>query len=697
MIIAGAGSGKTRVITHRVAHLILELGVPSYNILAVTFTNKAAGEMKQRVEKILQQANFDLGLPLVATFHSFCVRILRADIDKLAIERSFTIYDDKDSLSLIKKIVKKMGLEEDINIKQVASYIDKAKNNLWTSADLRANSSYHLADKITQIYAEYQRELKAADGLDFGDLISRTVELFQKFPDVLDKYQERFKYIMVDEYQDTNEAQYVLTNLLAQKYRNLVVVGDDDQAIYSWRGANIQNILSFEDDFPEAKVVKLEQNYRSTQNILDAAWQVICKNSGRKEKKLWTEQGRGDLISLVECFSEVDEGERIIGQIEDLILERRARYRDFALLYRTNAQSRVLEEAFLRHGIPYQIIGGVKFYARKEVKDIIAYLRLLLNENDVVSLLRVINVPPRKIGEKTIETVQNFANTQGLSFWQALLRTEEIDSLGPQTKVAISRFVEVVLSLRKEASKLAVSSLVRQVIERSGYKKMLMAEATEENKDRMGNLEELLSVAKKYDQMDRPDGLLLFLEEVALVSDLDNMEEGKNGVILMTLHNAKGLEFPYVFVTGMEEELFPHFNSLDDAAALEEERRLCYVGMTRAKKKLFLTLARSRLIYGTTKNNEPSRFLLDISPDLLQGAFVGSLDAVSNYSTDDEYSQEPEYMDINAGDLVSHPTFGRGKVVSVQGGVATVSFDNDKYGVKRLALSVAPLEKEKDF
>ncbi|TSC53877.1 MAG: DNA helicase II / ATP-dependent DNA helicase PcrA [Parcubacteria group bacterium LiPW_39] len=610
LIVAGPGSGKTRVLTHRVAYLISQ-GVNAENILAVTFTNKAAQEMKERIKKLISlEAKRDFKLPTIGTFHAVCARILRLEAKALGWSRDFVIFDDKDSLSLIKKIMAELNIsEEQFNPAAVQSAISSAKSEVMDEADFAEQAVDFFPQTVAKIYAVYQARLKKAQALDFDDLIMLVIKLFESEPEILAKYQEKFKYILVDEYQDTNHAQYRLINLLAKKYRNLFVIGDDSQNIYSWRGADFRNLLNFEKDYPEAKVVLLEQNYRSTKNILDAAQQIIIKNKLRKNKKLLTENQAGQPVTIFGSQDEKEEAYFVVGEISRL---KRAnpglKLSDFAVLYRTNAQSRALEEAFLKVGHPYKIVGGLKFYDRKEIKDLLAYLRLLQNPQDLLSLERIINTPPRGFGDDV--------NAGELLDEPKLL----LNKMTPRRQRAWDNFSQLMDELRQAAKALPLSHLLKKVMAKIKYEDFIrrLAERTGEKEERWENVKELFTVAKKYDALPPTEALEIFLEEAALMSNHDEVETDKNLVNLMTLHCAKGLEFSVVFISGLEEGIFPHSRSLIDTWQMEEERRLCYVGITRAKQKLYLTVSRTRQLFGATLVNPPSRFLSDIPSHLVE-------------------------------------------------------------------------------
>lgn len=705
LIVAGAGSGKTRVLTYRVAYLIKEKGISPWNILAVTFTNKAAHEMKERLVKLLggNMPNagkyFDPSLPTVGTFHAVCVQILRKHVHLLDFENKFVIYDDADQLALIKQIMRDLNIDENkTNPKAIGSHISGAKSELITPQEYQKMAMGYFSEKVAQIYKPYQDKLKQNQALDFDDLIMKTVELFQNFPEILNEYQEKFRYILVDEYQDTNHAQYVLVNLLAKKYRNLCVVGDGDQSIYSWRGADIRNILTFEKDYPEAKVIKLEQNYRSSQNILDAAHNVIVKNIKRKEKKLWTERASGPKIKVYTASDEREECEIIVDEIRKKLYGYEfPPYTDFVVLYRTNAQSRIVEEVFMRYGIPYKIVGGVKFYARKEIKDMLAYLRMIQNPNDTVSVLRIINTPPRKIGSRTLEVLQEYSRMRGVSFFEVLKNVDKIPELNEGKKEVLKKFLKLWKELIRANAQFPASGVIKQVLHLAKYKDFLLEDGTPEGEIRFENVQELISVANKYDRLETGISLATFLEEVSLISDIDSLDDKDNAVTLMTLHSAKGLEFPHVFIIGLEEGIFPHSRSLLERDQLEEERRLMYVGITRAEKELFLLHAKERLLYGEQRRNAPSQFLDDIPENLVERNaegydtfFPGEEGSYGTKPIPSEELEEPRIA-FSEGDKVAHEFFGEGKILEVLGDVATVRFQNGD--IRKLALSVAPMKK----
>jgi len=608
LVVAGPGSGKTKVLTHRVAYLI-EQEVTPQEILAVTFTNKAANEMKERIQKLLAHNKFakpgtPAHLPLLGTFHSICARLLRFEGQALGYKKDFTIFDDKDSLTLIKKVMLELEISDDqFKPQSIQEVISSAKNELLDFDTFTSQAAGFFQQTAAKIYAGYQTSLKKNNAMDFDDLIMNAVELFKKNPAVLEKYQNRFRYILVDEYQDTNHSQYLFIKMLAAKNKNICAVGDFDQSIYAFRGADFRNILNFEKDYPEAKIVFLEQNYRSTQNILDAAHSVIKQNKNRKEKRLWTENLAGQLITLYASRDEQDEGTFIIKEISRLKKEHRLSFKDFTVLYRTNAQSRAIEEAFLKYGFPYKVVGTLKFYERKEIKDLLAYLRLLQNSRDPISLERVINLPPRGLGKlKSEEILQS----------QAVL----LSSFTPKKMKTLEDFQNLILKLSELSKILPLSQILKQIIKETGFKEFIL-DGTIEGEGRWENVNELFTVTQKYDALTPTESLSAFLEEVALMSNHDDVETEKDLANLMTLHTAKGLEFPVVFIVGCEEGIFPHSRSLLDAWQMEEERRLCYVGITRAKQFLYLTWASQRNLYGSIQVNPPSRFLFDIPKHLI--------------------------------------------------------------------------------
>ncbi len=624
LILAGAGSGKTRVLTHRVAYMIEEAGINPWNIMAITFTNKAAQEMRERVDKIVSFGSEDVW---VSTFHSTCVRILRRFIDKLGYDRSFTIYDTDDQKIVMRDVCKRLNIDTKVyKERSLLSAISAAKDELISPDEYRAMYPGDFAkQKIAEVYKAYQADLKKNNALDFDDLIVKTVELFRNNPDVLDYYQERFKYIMVDEYQDTNTAQFKFVSLLAAKYKNLCVVGDDDQSIYKFRGANIYNILNFEQEYPEARVIKLEQNYRSTKLILDAANDVIHHNNGRKSKKLWTSNDDGDQVDFCQYYNETEEAEGIVTDIMTCVAEHKAEYKDCAVLYRTNAQSRSLEERCVIKGIPYRIVGGQNFYQRKEIKDLLAYLKTIDNGQDDVAVRRIINVPKRGIGATSVSKVDEFAAYNQISFFDAAKMADEIPGLAGRSAEKIKSFADQILVYRSKLPYVGISGLFDEIIEDTGYVRELEAEQTPEAESRIENIDELKNKIISYEEENEQDGketsLSEFLSEVSLVADIDSLDEDDNRVVLMTLHSAKGLEFPYVWLAGMEDGLFPSYMSIvaeDNGESIEEERRLCYVGITRAMKHLKLTCAKTRMMHGQTQFNKVSRFIKEISPKHLK-------------------------------------------------------------------------------
>ncbi len=712
LILAGAGSGKTRVLTHRIAYLIDELGVNPWNILAITFTNKAAGEMRERVDSLV---GFGAESIWVSTFHSTCVRILRRYIDRIGFDNNFTIYDSDDQKSVMKDVCKRLQIDTKVyKEKAILGAISSAKDELISPEEYTLNTMGDFGKKkIADAYREYQQQLKSSNALDFDDLIVKAVELFQNCPDVLEYYQERFKYIMVDEYQDTNTAQFKLISLLASKYKNLCVVGDDDQSIYKFRGANIGNILNFEQVFPDARTIKLEQNYRSTQTILDAANVVIKNNVGRKAKTLWTANGEGDPIDFQQFLTAYEEAEYIVGDISKKVRSGEYTYNDCAILYRTNAQSRLFEEKFLMSNIPYKIIGGINFYARKEIKDLLSYLKTVDNARDDLAVRRIINVPKRGIGATTLTRVQDYAVVNGISFYEALKRADDIPALG-RSAAKIKPFVTFIQTLRSQAEFLSVHELLSEIIEQTGYVKELEAEDTDEATARIENIDELITKVVSYEEEEQEPTLGGFLEEVALVADIDSLEEESNHVVLMTLHSAKGLEFPNVYLAGLEDGVFPSYMTImsDDPTDIEEERRLCYVGITRAMQHLTLTSARQRMIRGETQYNRVSRFIQEIPRDLVsigiplepkvkelpkQTAYIQAKNAfkAKAFEPKDFKVTKSDSLDYEVGDTVKHIKFGVGIVEKiVEGGKdyeVTVNFE--KAGVKKMFAAFAKLKK----
>ena len=720
LIVAGAGSGKTRVITRRIGYLMSQ-GVNPYNILAITFTNKAADEMGERVK----QFSSHKGL-WVSTFHKMCSRILRSNIDRLGYSRDFSIYDSTDQLNRVKSIMAELQLDTaQWKPRAIVSSISNAKNKLIDPESFSLNASDYYRRNVAQIYTKYQALLKANNALDFDDLLVKTIELFKTYPDILEMYRDKFRFILIDEYQDTNYAQYVITRLLADKYKNICVTGDPDQSIYGWRGADIRNIMDFEKDYPDAKVVLLEQNYRSTKNILHAASSVIQQNRYRKKKTLWTENINGEKIKLIYCDSEHGEADEIVRLIKGLN-GNGIKYSDIAIFYRTNAQSRVLEISLRNNGIPYAIVGGVEFYQRKEIKDILSYLRLCVNPNDEVALERSINTPTRGIGNTTVRKLKDWAVARDTSFLNAMQQVDAITEINSKSASLIKRFNGLILKLQ-QLPKTPVEAIIKQVVEETKYIEFLRESGEKESEDRIANVEELINAAHEFDLTYPETDLQGFLEEVALVSDVDELEDSVESVTLMTLHTAKGLEFPVVFITGMEEGLMPHSESKDSDEEIEEERRLCYVGITRAMKELFLTHARRRMRNGQTNPCEPSRFLDEIPKEILDeidrtnrnylydtyGAKnpfstiaenKTSLEAIFNFDLNDTGTSDlandmlvKDSISFSSGEVVRHPVFGIGRILEVCGNKekasAMISFNIG--GTKHLMLAYAKLEKIK--
>lgn len=685
LLLAGAGSGKTKTLTHRIAHLISQ-GISPYRILAVTFTNKAAQEMKERAYKLIktfQHPTFnirlpisDLRLPFLGTFHSICARFLRQEIHHLGYNKNFNIYDADDQLSAVKQSMRKLNYNtNEINPRSIHAMISSAKNELETPDQMKARSSEYIEKITAQTYQVYQQFLKENNALDFDDLIMLTIKLFKTNPQILKKYQQKFSHILVDEYQDTNRAQYIFIKLLTKQHQNITVVGDDWQSIYSWRGANIGNILNFEKDFPNTRTLKLEQNYRSTQNILNAAHCVIEKNKSQKKKKLWTKNQPGEKPSLFEAEDEKSEANFIIQEI----INKNQPFNNFVILYRTNAQSRALEETSLKNNIPYKIVGGLRFYERKEIKDILAYLRLINSPEDSVSLNRIINVPPKRIGSKTIGRLEKLSKEKKLDYITAAAKAGHLP-LQNQIRNNLQQFGLTMQYLQKKAKKINLTFLIDLLLSKTNYKDFIL-DGSEEGEYRWENIQELKTVAGKYDNS--KNGLANFLEEVALIADIDQVDDKKNAITLMTVHSAKGLEFNTVFIAGLEENLFPHSRSAYSDEELEEERRLCYVAMTRAQKKLYLIHAKSREIYGNTQANPPSRFIKDIPKKLLEKRFTKKQTPL--------YKNKIKNCEFKSGDKVSHQQFGQGLVIGFQKDLITVIFANT--GIKKLSLKFAKLKK----
>ena len=709
LILAGAGSGKTRVLTTRIAHLIEDKGVQAVNILAITFTNKAANEMRERVEETLGSDTKDMW---ISTFHSCCVRILRKDINRIGYNRSFVIYDSSDQVTLVKDCLKELNLSDKVfEPKVVISTISGAKDKLYNPAQFKA---MHLSDnrmsKMADIYALYQDRLKRNSALDFDDLIYRTVELLKENPEVLDFYRSRFKYIMVDEYQDTSKAQYELIKILARQHQNICVVGDDDQSIYGWRGADIRNILEFERDYDDVHVVKLEQNYRSTQVILDAANTVISNNIERKRKKLWSEKKEGELIKIQLSDNEIDEADFITDMIAKISREQNRSYKDFAVLYRANAQARPIEDALNRSQTPYNIYGGTKFYERKEIRDLVAYLRVIQNPQDDISLKRIINVPRRGIGLRTIEKIEDRASLKQESIYSVLIDIETNSDISTKARNSISGFVDTVGTLRTIKEVYPVSKLIEKVLETTGYIDELSKEKSEEDQDRIDNLKEFISIALEFEQNSEEQDLQTFLTGVALTSETSSDEENDK-VSLMTIHTSKGLEFPVVFLIGMEEGLFPISRAVRSMSEsdIEEERRLCYVGITRAKETLYMTLTQKRTLYGKTNPSIASRFMEELPKECIEKLNKMEKELTyskSNYNVLDKYKQkymnnmnksavannvnatikdsrkETDIDDIKPGTRVHHAKFGVGTVVGMMGTDVTIAFVQQ--GIKKI-------------
>jgi DNA helicase-2/ATP-dependent DNA helicase PcrA len=692
LIVAGAGSGKTRALTHRIAYLIRERGVSPYAVLAITFTNKAAREMAERVQGLLG-GRIAEGM-WILTFHSACARILRREHEHLGLPGRFTIYDEGDTERLLSAVLRDLDLDvKRFPPRAMAAAIGRAKDHVLSAAEFASAAGNFYEQTIARVYQAYEERKRSAGALDFDDLIAQTVLLFREHPEVLEHYQERFLYVLIDEYQDTNRAQYQLVNLLAARHRNLCVVGDADQGVYSWRGATIQNLLDFERDYPDAEVFLMEQNYRSTSSILAVANALIEHNVQRKPKSLWTETDGGELAVRYRADDEHEEALFVAEEIHRLVDVEGHRYSDVAIFYRTNAQSRVLEDVFMRAGTPYRVVGGVRFYQRREVKDVLAYLRLLVNPQDVVSARRVINSPKRGMGEATVGALEGFALTEGIAFMDAVRRVDEIDTLAARAKGAVAGFLQVMDAL---AAALGDGAGPRRMVEaaatESGYILELESERTVEAEGRIENLRELGGVAEEFEQRE-PEGVLAdFLEQTALFGEQDEYDEESGSVTLMTLHNAKGLEFPVVFIIGLEDGVFPHYRSMGDPAALEEERRLMYVGVTRARERLYLTHAWSRMLFGTSSYNPPSRFLGEIPSELVRAIEEDESGEVA--STIREAVQgRRETLQVAAGDTVLHDRWGEGVVLAVSGSgtdaEATVRFEDA--GEKRLLLAYAPL------
>ncbi len=747
LVLAGAGSGKTTVLTNRIAHLLrfgcaygsryvpqnlsvndLEVmeeyinkaersdkpvPLPDFissllqyrpvlpgNILAITFTNKAAREMKERVVQLVGESAYDIW---ISTFHSACVRILRRDIDKIGYTRNFIIYDDVDQQAVIKDCIKELNLHEKYyNPKEIRTIINRLKDQVkGTDEYIKEVRGSYREEKIGEIYQLYETRMKKNNALDFGDLINKTVELFTLRPDVLDYYRRKFQYILVDEYQDTNIAQYIFIKLLSEYHGNICTVGDDDQFIYGWRGADIRNILEFEKDFANATVVKLEENYRSTQNILNAANNVIQNNIGRKPKQLWTRQNEGSKVKIYQASSEHDEAEFICGEIKALMEYQGLKAGDFAVLYRVNAQSRVLEEAMIKYGLPYRIYKGLRFYDRKEIKDIIAYLRLIVNPNDDVSLKRIINVPRRGIGTATIETLERAAADSGESIFGVAVDLDDNNVLNTRAAARVKSFIDLIIGLMAKSETMGVADFIETVLDETDYLSELKKEGDSDGLSRLENIKEFISAAREFENANEDANLLDFLENIALVSDIDNMDNDGCAVVLMTLHSAKGLEFPVVFVAGLEEGLFPLARSIENPDEMEEERRLCYVGLTRAKEQLYLSYSRRRTLYGDTIGCIPSRFIQEIPEELLE-PIGDEPDIFSSYASSRRGYRKFQYASgskgssrFSLGDKVIHNRFGRGTIVAMEGEGSDlrIKIAFEQGGIRSFMAELAPLKK----
>jgi DNA helicase-2/ATP-dependent DNA helicase PcrA len=722
LLFAGAGSGKTRVLTHRVAYLISVYGVSPRHLLAVTFTNKAAQEMKERIGRLVGE--YVARHLWVGTFHATCVRLLREYGEKAGLNRDFVVYDDGDQLTLIKECLRQLDIDEKkFTPRNILSRISRAKEQLILPEEWHLHF-FDFFDKICgKVYPVYQEKLKQNNALDFDDLLTTAVRMLQQNPDILERVQNRFRYILVDEYQDVNHVQYVLLKIIADKYRHLCVVGDDDQSVYGFRGANVQIILQFEQDYPEAKVLKLEQNYRSTKTILEAAYGVVKHNRGRKDKKLWTENDHGVPILRQESLNEQEEAVWIAQKIREEIKAGGRKWSDFAILYRTNAQSRALEDVFVNWNTPYKIVGGVRFYERKEVKDVLAYLRVLYNPLDSISLRRIINVPPRGIGAASITALEEEMALSGRNLWDILQDIGSVSQISARARAKLAEFAALLVDLRSQRHELSVTELTQAVLDRSGYERTLQEENTIESLNRLENVQELLSKTRQFEAETETPTLAAFLENVSLVADIDSLDAAANAVTMMTLHSAKGLEFPVVFLAGMEENVFPHFRSMEKDSEMEEERRLCYVGITRAKEELYLTYASRRTLFGNISYNAPSRFVREIPKDLFHSgkAKGGRGPALSSFDPDEDFSTTPRNRRVNpdiklwdsgpqsprqqqkvrevegfkVGTKVRHAKFGVGVVLNISGEddntMIEVVFPN--VGPKKLLLSLAKLEK----
>ena len=692
LILAGPGSGKTRVITQRVAYLVKVCGINPYHIMAVTFTNKAAQEMKERLEQLLGQACEALTL---GTFHAICAHILRSESKSSGLDPRFIIYDEEDQINVIKQVLQELNLDpKQYSPRALHSAISAAKSRIITPDDYTKLVNSYFEEIVQRVYPRYQQLLNQSQALDFDDLLMKAVQLFKEHPQVLTRYQSRYVHILVDEFQDTNIAQYALVKQLAGKYRNVCVVGDPDQSIYSWRFADLRNILSFEKDYPQAKVVFLEQNYRSTKTILGVASAIISANAQRKPKNLWTENEIGNKVVTMENYSEEDEAQSVVSEIEKIIGQNHLSFKDCAVMYRVNAQSRALEETFVRYGVPYKLVGGTRFYQRQEVKDIIAYLRVIQNPQDNVSLTRIINVPTRGIGQGTLNKLRDWARAHDISLYEALEQVAEEKVLRPQINQALIGFFTLIHELIAQSRQLSLAELLDQVLERTKYREYILA--NERGEEKWENVIELHSVAKEYDELHPEKALASFLEKVSLVSDIDELDEKADAVTLITLHQAKGLEFPVVFIVGIEEGILPHRKSFDDPGEMEEECRLLYVGVTRAQKRLFLSYSRRRSLFGSSTATQPSRFLENIPPQLVT---IKSLWEQTPSLPIGAYSQSSPHplpvLTLKVGDYVRHSKFGNGIVMNClptkDDHEVTVAFE--QASVKKLLLSLAPLEK----
>ena len=718
LVIAGAGSGKTRVITRRVGYLV-EQGTAPANILSITFTNKAANEMKERLGEFL-----DLRGMWVSTFHAMCSRILRSEIEQMGFTRNFSIYDTADQAKCVKAVMNELNLDTtNWRPGAVSASISNAKNELLSVEEFSKYKSGYYNDVVSKVYTKYQKYLEANNALDFDDLLFKIVHLFRNFPEVLEKYQDKFRYILIDEYQDTNHAQYTITQLLAQRYGNICATGDPDQSIYGWRGANIRNILDFEEDYPETKTVRLEQNYRSTKNILHVASEVIKNNQSRKPKSLWTENDEGNRVRVIHCEDENIESREIAANISEFIKNGNT-YSDMAVFYRTNAQSRVLETCLLKEGIPYSIVGSVEFFKRKEIKDILSYLKLCANPDDDLSFERIVNVPPRGIGATTIRRLREWADTHNTNLLEAISRVQEIPEIKAKSAKAVKDFWKITSELYK-LSTFPVMEFVKQVIGKTGYIDYLEQSYESDSEERLENIDELVNAASEYDTSN-PDGSLQgFLEEVALISDIDKWDDQTDTVTLMTLHAAKGLEFPVVFIAGLEEGLLPHSQSKDSDDDIEEERRLCYVGITRAQRDLFLIHTRYRAKFGQRTPCIPSRFLSEIPEDFIEeidkteynsyadklqtgyaeksgedlesGDYLYDEENVHDVADEFQHEESQDSSNLVPGDIVNHESFGRGRITKIIPSTNTAFVDFSNVGMKKLVLEYANLEKLEDY